>query len=129
MNKRIVLILIILLLISLCVGITTVYASDVETIISKMGEDGGVGKPDYGNGGISNSIKDVISLLQIAGTGIALVVITMLGIKYMLASPSDKADVKKQIMPIIIGCVLIFGAITIVSAITEFSTVIESNTK
>lgn len=129
MKKRIVLILIMLIITSFCVGITDVYASDVETIISKMGENGGVGTPDYGNGGISNSIKDVISLLQIAGTGIALVVITMLGIKYMLASPSDKADVKKQIMPIIIGCVLIFGAITIVSAITEFSTVIESNTK
>ena len=128
MNKRIVSVLIILLIASFCIGITNVYASDVETIIGKMGENGGVGTPDYGNGGISNSIKDVISLLQIAGTGIALVVITMLGIKYMLASPSDKADVKKQIMPIVIGCILIFGAITIVSAITEFSAVIESNT-
>lgn len=126
MNKKIISILILLLIASFFVGIMNVYASDVEGIIGNMKD---VGTPDYGNGGIANSIKEVIGLLQIAGTGIALVVITILGIKYMVASPSEKADVKKQIMPILIGCVLIFGAITIVSAITEFSTVIEQNSK
>lgn len=125
MKKKIISILMILLIASFFIGIIEVHA-DVEGLISNMN---GVGTPDYGSGGISNSIKDVISLLQVSGTGIALVVITMLGIKYMIAAPSEKADVKKQIMPILIGCVLIFGAITIVSAITEISTVIEQNTK
>ena len=73
----------------------------------------------------SDKIKDVantvIGLLQIAGTGIALIVVTMLGIKYILASPSEKADVKKQIAPILIGCILLFGAVNLMSAVYEFS--------
>lgn len=70
---------------------------------------------------IENVINIVIGLLQVAGTGLALIVITMLGIKYLLASPSEKADVKKQIMPIIIGCILLFGALQLMGAVYEFS--------
>ena len=123
MRKKIVISLILFSIISLFVG--TVYGAGVDEVISAMGETSQINSGDS-DSGIANSIKDVIGMLQVAGTGIALVVITMLGIKYMLAAPSEKADVKKQIMPILIGCVLIFGAITIVSAITDFSAVIDS---
>ena len=121
MRKKIVISVILFSIISLFVG--TVYAAGVDEIISNMSETSQVAGADSG---IASSIKDVIGMLQVAGTGIALVVITMLGIKYMLAAPSEKADVKKQIMPILIGCILIFGAITIVSAITDFSAVIDA---
>ena len=123
MRKKIVISLILFSIISLFVG--TVYGAGVDEVISAMGETSQINSGDS-DSGIAYSIKDVIGMLQVAGTGIALVVITMLGIKYMLAAPSEKADVKKQIMPILIGCVLIFGAITIVSAITDFSAVIDS---
>ena len=45
----------------------------------------------------------------------------MLGIKYMQASPSDKADTKKQILPILIGCLLVFGAVNLVAAVADFA--------
>ena len=125
--KRIISVLILLLITSMIASGYSVYAGaadDVSGIISSM--TGANDMPDdEGSGGISQSINDVIGLLQIAGTGIALVVITMLGIKYMLASPSDKADVKKQIMPILIGCFLIFGAVIVVSAMTNIAGVID----
>lgn len=38
----------------------------------------------------------------------------------MLASPSDKADVKKEILPILIGCILVFGGVNIVAAVVDF---------
>ena len=79
------------------------------------------------NSGIAKSINDVIGLLQIAGTGIALIVVTILGIKYMLASPSEKADTKKQILPILIGCVLVFGAVTLVSAMTDLAATVKES--
>lgn len=72
-------------------------------------------------GKIEGVINIVIGLLQVGGTGVALIVITMLGIKYILASPSEKADVKKQIMPIIIGCILLFGAMQLMVAVYKFS--------
>lgn len=69
----------------------------------------------------SKVINNIIGIIQVAGSGISLIVITMLGIKYILASPSEKADVKKNIMPILIGCILLFAAVNIVGMIESFS--------
>lgn len=76
-------------------------------------------------GRIGKVINNVIGLLQMAGSGIALIVITILGIKYILASPSEKADVKKSIMPVIIGCILLFGAVNLMAAVANFATVVK----
>ena len=77
-------------------------------------------------GRIGKVINNVIGLLQMAGSGIALIVITILGIKYILASPSEKADVKKSIMPVIIGCILLFGAVNLMAAVATFATVLDN---
>lgn len=69
--------------------------------------------------GIGMVINTAIRLIQVAGSGIALIMVTMLGIKYMLASANEKADVKKQAVPIIIGCVLLFAAVNIVAIIAD----------
>ena len=42
-------------------------------------------------------INAIIGTIQVAGTGIALIMVSVLGIKYMLAAPNDKADVKVEI--------------------------------
>ena len=117
--RKIISILIIMLLISLFVGVANVYAADDLSDIKSGMQN--VYILDAGNGGIKGAINTVIGLLQVAGTGIALVVITMLGIKYLIASPSEKADTKKQIMPILIGCILLFGAVNITAAIAELA--------
>lgn len=71
--------------------------------------------------GVINAINSIIGLLQFAGSGIALIVITILGMKYILASPSEKADVKKSIMPILIGCVLLFGGVNLAGILATFT--------
>ena len=71
---------------------------------------------------IGKIINTVIGLLQVAGTGISIIVVTVLGIKYLLASPSEKADTKKAILPIVIGCVLLFGAVNLMAAISDMAT-------
>jgi len=69
--------------------------------------------------GISSVINTAIGLIQVAGTGIAFIMITILGIKYILASPNEKADVKKQIMPLFIGCVILFASTNLVALIAK----------
>lgn len=123
--KKVVSILILLLVTSLFLSTTHVFAG-VDEIIGTMTEASNVKSEDL-NSGIAKSINDVIGLLQIAGTGIALIVVTILGIKYMLASPSEKADTKKQILPILIGCVLVFGAVTLVSAMTDLAATVKES--
>lgn len=101
-----------------------VYADDprdMSTLISSMKDSGTMANTDSR---IGNVINNVIGLLQMVGSGIALIVITLLGMKYILASPSEKADVKKAIMPIIIGCVLLFGAVNLMAAVANFASII-----
>lgn len=101
-----------------------VYADDprdMSTLISSMKDSGTMANTDSR---IGNVINNVIGLLQMVGSGIALIVITLLGMKYILASPSEKADVKKAVMPIIIGCILLFGAVNLMAAVANFASII-----
>lgn len=123
--KKVVSILIILLVVSMC--FTTSYASfpsDIATIIDAMDGSSNIADVATAGSNVMNTINNVIGLLQIAGTGISLIVIMIMGIKYMLASPSEKAETKKMIMPVIIGCILVFGGVNIMVAVAELSTVL-----
>ena len=44
----------------------------------------------------------------------------ILGIKYMYSSPEDKAEIKKKLVPFIIGGVLVFGAVQLVKIVETF---------
>lgn len=125
--KKIISILTIILIFSTFVGTIEVYAADklIGQVINSMQDASTITEADAGSN-IAKTINDVIGMIQLAGTGISLVVVTMLGIKYMLASPSEKADTKKQIMPILIGCILLFGAVNLTAAIAEFSEVLKT---
>ena len=121
--KRTILLFCLILIISFFVGTINVYATDVNAIISSRE---GTSEMATDGDGIKSAINNVIGLIQVAGTGISVVVVTMLGIKYLLASPSEKADVKKQIAPILTGCVLLFGAVNLVAIIADFALVLDA---
>ncbi len=83
-----------------------------------------VSKGDKSGGGILSAIDTVFYIVQYVGSGIAVIMVIRLGISYMVASPADKAEVKKKMMPTLIGAVLIFGVanlLTILSKITELN--------
>ena len=57
----------------------------------------------------------IIGAIQIIGIIIAIVVLLVLGIKYMVGSAEEKAEYKKTMMPYVVGALLIFAASTIVN--------------
>ena len=57
------------------------------------------------------------------GIGVFVVVIggVVIGIKYMVVGGvEEKAEVKKQMMPYVVGAAIIFGALTIWKFVIEF---------
>lgn len=58
-------------------------------------------------GDVGNSITGII---RIVGSIIAVVILIVLGIKYMMGSAEEKAEYKKTLFPYIVGAVLIFAA-------------------
>ena len=65
--------------------------------------------------GMTNLGGKIIGTIQVLGIIIAIVVLLVLGIKYMVGSAEEKAEYKKTMMPYVVGALLIFAASTIVN--------------
>ena len=61
--------------------------------------------------------NNIITIIASIGSIIRVVVLVVLGIKYMLASVEEKAEYKKTLMPYVIGAVILFGASAIAGII------------
>ena len=130
MKKRIVLLILLILFINVIGCCNNVFAkgTKMEDLIGAKSPMKKVSTPDETGEKGSGIIGGIIGLLQLAGSGISIIVVTLLGVKYILASPADKADVKKSITPIIIGCALLFAGVNIVATVMDFSTKVFPNT-
>ena len=64
----------------------------------------------------------VLSMAQIIGTGVAIIMLIVLAIKYISAAPGDKADIKKHAVVYIVGAIVLFAATGILQIIKSFST-------
>ncbi len=84
--------------------------SDGDSFISagKMKADGNISEEELK--GFSSTIY---SVLLIIGTILAIIVGLILGIKFIAGSVEEQADVKKMLVPYVIGVVVVFGAFTI----------------
>ena len=52
----------------------------------------------------------LVGILQAVGIVLSVVILIVIGIKYMMGSAEEKAEYKKTLMPYIIGAALIFAA-------------------
>ena len=57
--------------------------------------------------------------IRIIGIGVAFVIISVVGIKYMSAAPGERADMKKSSIQYVIGAVILFGASNILTTLAE----------
>ena len=68
---------------------------------------------------LSSKLGGVIGIIQIVGTGIAVIGVIYLGIRYMVSSIEEKAEIKKKAIPYVIGAVIFFGATGILRLIAS----------
>ena len=59
----------------------------------------------------------IIGMVQAIGTIVSVLIIIVLGIKYMMGSAEEKAEYKKTMIPYLVGAVLIFLAPTIANTV------------
>ena len=72
-------------------------------------------------GTIINFGNSIIGIVQFVGTFASVIVLIILGIKYMLGSVEEKAEYKKTMWPYLIGAILVFATTTILSVIETIS--------
>ena len=83
------------------------------------------GTPTGASNSVVNIGNQIIGIITTVGVVVAVVVLLVLGIKYMMGSASEKAEYKKTMIPYLVGAILIFGA----SAITKVVVSLGSNIK
>lgn len=69
---------------------------------------------------ITNLGQSIIGILQTVGIVLSVVVLIIIGIKYMMGSAEEKAEYKKTMIPYIVGAALIFTASVFANVIYQF---------
>ena len=69
---------------------------------------------------VTNTAGQILTIVRIVGMAVAVIMLTILGIKYVAASPNEKADYKKGMTVYVVGAVLLFGASALLSVIQNF---------
>ena len=118
MKKSINVISTLLLTIMLVASIAgTVLAVDPNTVLNGLNGNGNVQTNDLTKVG-----NNIVTIIQVVGIVIAVIVLLVIGIKYMMGSASEKAEYKKTMIPYIVGAVLIFAGTSLVRVIYSLST-------
>lgn len=60
-------------------------------------------------------------MIRVVGTATAIVTLTYLGVKYIMAAPEGKADFKKSAYIYIVGAILVFAASNVLAIVYKFA--------
>lgn len=61
----------------------------------------------------TNVVKTVYNVLFVIGVATSVIIVGIMGIKIIMGSVEDKAEIKEQMVPYLIGCGVMFGAFAI----------------
>ncbi len=69
--------------------------------------------PDQGtSGSLASIVGRLLGFLQVASGLVAILMLAVTGFNYIIATPDVKDEMKKKMLPIIIGIILVFGAVS-----------------
>ena len=105
-------------LLLILINFHNVYAATGATIKDFTGKEP--------TGEALDKVKDIgqmfITVATTIGSIISVVVLIVIGIKYMLGSAEERADYKKTLLPYFIGAILVFAASSIAGIVYNFAT-------
>ena len=114
MLKKIIFIVILFTFLIVTFTNNTVYASELDSIISEADDFIGIGSNDKINqSGLENFSDTVYNMLLLIGMVIAVIIGTIIGIRFMIASVEDKAKIKETLLVYVIGCIVLVAAFSI----------------
>ena len=106
-KNRTLKIIFILAIIMIIVGSTII--SNAETFPVKV-----TGETTSFSGNIVDTSAKILGVFQVVGYSVAVIILAWIGIKYLMATPEGKADIKKQAYAYLFGAFLLFAAGVIV---------------
>ena len=132
MNKKFMKLLSVLLIVVTLVSVSvSVFAAD-NTKITDIKFDN---VADNMKGSITQENQNkitgvgssIVGILQTIGIVLSIIILIVLGLKYMMGSAEEKAEYKKTMIPYVVGAILIFAASALAGVIVNFAQGIASN--
>lgn len=116
--KKIMIVLIICTLIFAIVNCNKVSAYDMMATIQAQAD---ATADDSVTQSITNISGAVITIARVICAAVAVAMLAILGMKYMSAAPSEKADIKKHAVVYIVGAIVMFACTGILGIIQQFA--------
>lgn len=116
MKKKVLKIIIVFVCLAMVFCNLSVFASSVK--------DAFTGNTSHVGGAVSATKKVVgmiLDIIRIIGMGIAIIMLTYIGIKFMLASPSERANIKQYSINFVVGAFILIGGTGILTIIKNFA--------
>lgn len=102
---------------------TTAFAAvNLNTTISNIEKQKLNGNADQQ---ITKVGGNIVNIIQVVGIVIAVIVLLVIGIKYMMGSASEKAEYKKTMIPYLVGAVLVFAGTSLVKVIYSLAVAVK----
>ena len=100
----------------ICIAVITIFIPVVNATINPNNyKPGDLTAADYNKP--MKLASTILSSITIVGVVISIIMVMVLGIKYMMGSLEEKAEYKKTMIPMLIGAILLFCSSTLVSII------------
>ena len=116
------------------VTVLTIIAM-IATMMSAVFAEGASGVLDTLKGNttaanqITGIIKNVIGIVQVICYAAAIIMLIILGVQFITASPEGKAQIKKSAIQYVIGAIIVFAAGTLLGIIANMSSSAITNGK
>lgn len=121
MKKNIIRIVTILIVLLMVLSNLITFAIDVGATFDGS-IDEGLGKAKDAT---QNIVGTILNVVRIVGMGIALIMLTYIGIKFMLASPSERANIKQYSINYVIGAFILISAVALLEIVRTFALTIK----
>lgn len=118
MNKFIKIITALFIIAMLATMVISVFAAPTDVLDKVKGDT----DKAMSVGGLSSTIKNVIGVVQVICYSAAVIMLILIGVKFITASPEGKAEIKKAAIQYVIGAIIVFAAGTLLGIIANMST-------
>ena len=115
--KRIAKILTVLIIIAIIATmLSAVFAEGAADVLGQLKGNTGAATA------VTKTANNIIGIVQVICYAAAVIMLVMLGVKFITASPEGKAEIKKSAIIYVIGAIIVFAAGTLIGIISNLST-------
>lgn len=120
LNKKLIISIALMFLI-LGIFINSVYATNNAIENVNFYNPQSSTKVTTNDGKFFSKISFLLSWIRLIGVGISLIVIIIIGIKYILGSPEEKSQYKKTLIPYIVGFAMLLATSVVINLIASLA--------